>query len=358
MEDQRKKKSRKGKKNWRRNIDTKEIEDKLVSGNKEKDAKEQYEQIKKKIAKTQTAQLFTVDSDKPRSRRAPLNPDRFKKKAKVEVPLKADIKIVNRITRNKQAMAGPQPTEEKEENLEWKQTDEGRREYKHILPQNEVASVVMPHGGQSYNPSYQQHQELLDSIVLKEQDLDKIKVFGSKKVNKAVFNQASKKIKKLKNAKAQKALDEQLAQKKQRQLKNEASHLQVFSKEIDRKNQEIREKHKIAEEKKEFVKSQKKKGIVDKQRFGKHRYEMRETEFQAEKDLTESLRQMKPMNELNIKERFDSIYRRGILEKSEPWRAKPKPRVPRFKVTDLNRRRDDIEDEQLGDFSGAKISFM
>lgn len=45
-----------------------------------------------------------------------------------------------------------------------------------------------------------------------------------------------------------------------------------------------------------------------------------------------------------------------MLEKSEPWRAKAKLRVPRFKVTDLNRRRDDLEDEQLGNFQD-KLNF-
>lgn len=109
-------------------------------------------------------------------------------------------------------------------------------------------------------------------------------------------------------------------------------------------------------EKEVTVKQQKAKGIVEKSKFGKHRYEMRTPEFQQEKDLSENLRRLKPVNDLHLKERFDTIYRTRMLEKSEPWRAKAKLRVPRFKVTDLNRRRDDMEDEQLGNFQD-KLNF-
>lgn len=97
-------------------------------------------------------------------------------------------------------------------------------------------------------------------------------------------------------------------------------------------------------------KKNEKKGIVERSKYGKHRYEMREREFQLENELSENLRRLEPGNDLNIKDRFDTIYRTKMLEKSTPWRAKAKPRVPRFKVTDLNRRKDDKEDEQLGNF--------
>ncbi len=39
-------------------------------------------------------------------------------------------------------------------------------------------------------------------------------------------------------------------------------------------------------------------------------------EFQLENELSDNFRTMKTQNELNIKERFDSIYRRKMLEKS------------------------------------------
>lgn len=72
---------------------------------------------------------------------------------------------------------------------------------------------------------------------------------------------------------------------------------------------------------------------------------MGEKEFQLESELCENLRRLNPGNDLNIKERFDTVYRTKMLEKNTPWKAKVKPRVPRYKVTDLNRRRDDKEDE-------------
>lgn len=80
------------------------------------------------------------------------------------MPLKSDRKLVNALAKaGKTSMPkAPEPTPEQ---LEWKQTDEGRLEYNHVLPKNDIAAVVLPLQGQSYNPSYAHHQHLLDGIV-------------------------------------------------------------------------------------------------------------------------------------------------------------------------------------------------
>lgn len=106
----------------------------------------------------------------------------------------------------------------------------------------------------------------------------------------------------------------------------------------------------------ELRKENEMKGIVERSKFGKNRYVMKEPEFQLESELSENLRRLGSGGDLNIKDRFDTIYRTKMCEKSTPWKAKVKPRVARFKVTDLNRRRDDKEDEQLGNFQD-KLDF-
>lgn len=102
--------------------------------------------------------------DGPRRKREALNPDRFKKKARVEMAHKSDRKLVNKLVKEGKTCM-PKKPEPAPEQLEWKQTDEGRLEYNHVLPKNDIAAVVMPLQGQSYNPSYAHHQHLLDGIV-------------------------------------------------------------------------------------------------------------------------------------------------------------------------------------------------
>ncbi len=49
-------------------------------------------------------------------------------------------------------------------------------------------------------------------------------------------------------------------------------------------------------------------------RLGRHAYRMRKTDFQMEKDLSGSLRSMKPLGSTSLLEdRFDSVYRRNLL---------------------------------------------
>ena len=52
-------------------------------------------------------------------KRGPLDPNRFKKKAKVVVAMKADLKLVNKLAREGKT-SGKKVVEEKVEELEWK----------------------------------------------------------------------------------------------------------------------------------------------------------------------------------------------------------------------------------------------
>jgi nucleolar protein 53 len=85
------------------------------------------------------------------------------------------------------------------------------------------------------------------------------------------------------------------------------------------RNQNKRTYRKIAEEKvlQETV------GIVNKPRkIGRFKYEQRKNDFQLEEELAGSLRTIKPLgnNEL-IQDRFDSIFRRNLVEPDAPSNA-------------------------------------
>ena len=93
------KKSRKGKKSWRKNIDMESVQEELIQRNQAKAEKSQLASLQKKIAKEEPSSLFTIDSAVPRRRREPLQAGRFKKKEKEEVLLKADRLLVRRLAR-------------------------------------------------------------------------------------------------------------------------------------------------------------------------------------------------------------------------------------------------------------------
>ena len=80
-----------------------------------------------------------------------------------------------------------------------------------------------------------------------------------------------------------------------------------------------------------------------KQKFGKYKYSLPSAAFQFESELSDSFRRLENQNEVNLKERFDGFYRRKMLEKGDPFKAKNQRR--RIKEVDLDRRRMDKEDD-------------
>lgn len=96
-----------------------EVHEGVIEHNKQKVQKEEYEKLKKKIEKEEANKLFTIDDgSKDIKKRTPLDPNRFKKKTKEIVPLKADLKLVNKLIR-KGKTNGPVEVNEEKDNLEW-----------------------------------------------------------------------------------------------------------------------------------------------------------------------------------------------------------------------------------------------
>jgi hypothetical protein len=96
------------------------------------------------------------------------------------------------------------------------------------------------------------------------------------------------------------------------------------------KLEQSKQKHemlkKFEEDEKEL---QKKEGVVTKaQRVGRFKYQMRKTDFQMEEELAASLRQLRPKTGADLlKERYDDVFRRNLLEPTVPegaWGVKRK----------------------------------
>jgi len=92
-----------------------------------------------------------------------------------------------------------------------------------------------------------------------------------------------------------------------KQAENEGKAL---NKKIDRRNK-VREAE---------LDSQVKTGIVaDPKKLGRFKYHQRKTEYQLDSELSGNLRQMRPLgNDLLLEDRFDSIFRRNLVEPDAP----------------------------------------
>ena len=56
--------------------------------------------------------------------------------------------------------------------------------------------------------------------------------------------------------------------------------------------------------------------------LGRFKYKQRKSDFQLQEDLTGNLRQMKPLgNDMLVEDRFDSIFRRNLVEPDAPTNA-------------------------------------
>ena len=56
--------------------------------------------------------------------------------------------------------------------------------------------------------------------------------------------------------------------------------------------------------------------------LGRFKYKQRKEEFQLQDDLAGNLRQMKPIgNDFLVEDRFDSIFRRNLVEPDAPTNA-------------------------------------
>ena len=226
-----------------------------------------------------------------------------------------------------------------------------------------VKPVVLPVGGQSYNPSIKDHKLLLKDVAVTEEvcvakDLLSMKrvkplTYGDIKieitakpedapeseeevdssdeeidmdaplginepVDRLNLKDQSKRNKdKMTREKLQKIKDETIAKRFNKDIERIDNLVKQAENEGKAVNKRILRKHKgIAEE----LSKQETTGlVVDPKKLGRFRYHQRKIEYQLDSELSGNLRQMRPLgNDLMLEDRFDSIYRRNLVEPDAP----------------------------------------
>jgi len=85
---------------------------------------------------------------------------------------------------------------------------------------------------------------------------------------------------------------------------------------------------------KEEIENQEKTGMINKSKnIGRFKYKQRKLEYQLQEELAGNLRTMKPLgNDLLIEDRFDSLFRRNLVEPDAPTQGeKRRQRKAKYK---------------------------
>ena len=340
----------------------------------------------------QDSQLFSSNTKKDglKEKRAKLKEDRFKEIER-STKSRAEEKLINRYARkmtNRESMGlEPIPKRQKVANRKPKMEDDDLGDLDDIWAtpseikslkfhafkegfakkdQLNVKSVILPAGGQSYNPNIADHKALLKNLAKIEEtgvekelkDLKKLKPFtygfelepaekGQEEavpseeedssdeeidlnaplaVNKAVTRldiktQAERNKQDLVRQKER--LVKEL--KKKRMMEKDIDRLENLAKQAENETEHIKKRvesqHRAIEAEKAY---QERTGLVNKQmkKIGRFKYNQRKLEYQLEDELSGNLRQLKPCgNDLLIEDRYDSIYRRNFVELDAPTKA-------------------------------------
>jgi len=337
----------KGKKNWRRNIDITGLEEEIeVQKHQEKLEKEAKEQIKQKP-------LFYID-EKPEGKtrqRTPLDPDRFKKKAKELT--KSEAKVVSKLTAKalrrseiKEAISNAKiarkQNNESINDVECWDEEETKPSRIHS-EEIKAPAVLHPHEGQSYNPTFKAHKELLELVVEEETVKDK------KKNENPEFDRVKKSDLELRKLIASRKERREAREKAQRKLEKKQSHDIMYIKKIKREieDQDAEEKRILEErekKEKELEKLLEEGKVIRTKKLNRNKYEYPGTDFQTTNELKSNLRTIKVAGSL-ARDRFDSIFRRNLIEKTGyDKKKKKKSRIPKFKYHSTERGQKDDED--------------
>ncbi|KAF7728313.1 hypothetical protein EC973_006254 [Apophysomyces ossiformis] len=405
--------SRKGKKAWRKNVDIKPIEEGL-------DASRREERVHGKAGPLKDTQLFAIDTvgdvkvrrqlakDKPLkidqilAERSAVPATRNKVNAGRSINDKqAELKKIEKMAKRKLTNA-PVPGAKKKKDQVYdmwaEESEEKSNDFlDHIKPRKVKApvtlarkpeaavhqpAVVVPAAGASYNPTMEQHQELLR--VAHEIEVQKIeekkKLDEQLKYRKELDDLESELQQEEKDAEEEEAAataaaadndeeetKEQIEERKTRVQRNKERRLRrehilnqkkeqekSIRKQVDKLNgieEELSKRQaeleKMEERRREKEENEKKEGL---KRIGKHFVQEMPIEVQLQDELSESLRQLKVYEPVEIallisslfssqpegnvfKDRFVSLQKRNIIE----------PRVPvtahrRYKLKEYEKR--------------------
>ena len=309
-------KAKKGKQKWRKNLDITELQETI--------AEQPHASLppKKPLKKP----LFFIDPAPSKTIKKSLDPNRFKKKPKGP-PSKYELKRISK--KEHSSLLNPNPPVESP-----KLDDAWRKPLNKkpvVLPmKDKTPKNPLPAAGQSYNPSFKDHKNLLQDIVATELSKDDIKHAVSNKVNR-VHKEKPKAI-------TQKRLDHQftLIKKYKRELreKQAVSDLRMKVKE---------EREKIEE------KALEKGKVLKVKRIGKTRFNEKIPDFKLSNELPENLRKINTEGSV-VRDAFQNVFRKGRIEPGNPFGAKKKiQKLPKYKYHSTDRRGEDREDEGLGE---------
>ena len=179
---------------------------------------------------------------------------------------------------------------------------------KHSLKNIPVPNIILPHGGQSYNPSVNDHHHLMNLVVdqneKKEMKFErKVKKINNKKKLKAKTEKMKRHLKEMEEAKR--------AKKIEKEAKNIDIYFKQADKNFERKQKRLEEKRKRQSE----IRKKIEKGQIQpyKRRIGLRKYELRPLEFKEQDDIDPRLLAAEASNEV-ILTKYDDIFRRGLLE--------------------------------------------
>ncbi|XP_011138181.1 ribosome biogenesis protein NOP53 [Harpegnathos saltator] len=274
---------------------------------------------------------------------------------------------------------------------EWMSTDSVRHTVKHLGVQKRklpsslykktslLPAVEAPHPGTSYNPSYTDHQKLLNDIAQKELELMKeeahldrvtTKMFKKVPLNKRDENlmkemseglpikkqttENSKPTKEgdveeedssvaIANSKPVKNIKKTLVQKRKQREQKQAANERTLAKIEKRKVSDI---YKLKMLKKQIESKEKKEDFLRQKRMKKHeresttpkilsktKFEPLDPVFQLSEELSGNLRNCNPSKNL-LKDRFKSLQQRNIIAPSVIKLTKDKAKVKRFMKPD------------------------
>lgn len=350
------KKSKHGKKNWRKNIDMTEIEIKENELNKEA-------MFEDSIKNKKADELYSIDNTSTQNIKL-LNKKTNRSEQKKEKRSKFETKMINQIMKNNKYNKSELKKEDNEIDL-WDDEDKNIKKEKETII---YPKVPIAHPGQSYNPEKKDVEQLLKKVVDLNKNIIKEEIKDNKKEDKyyeseessieneikvsnnpAVddSNRLSKKQKKDKFIKKQNRLKNkhEIIQKQQKIIifnslsnkrleKEKAKNIQLINQQKNKEKQELQNKKNLL-----------KNGIIDNDKQFLE-------DFQISKSST--LRTLSTDNNF-LRERFNNILKRNVLgEYNQINKSKRNRKLNQIKILDLKNRDDlylDDSDNKLKIFN-------
>lgn len=147
-------------------------------------------------------------------------------------------------------------------------------------------------------------------------------------------------------AKKQKIIEQTLRRTFEKDLERYDNLVKQDQNDSVRLRRVVDKRHKAVKDERD---TQEKVGTVTKSKtIGRFRYKQRKLDYQLEDELSGNLRQMKPMgNDVLLQDRFDSIFRRNLVEPDAPTMAeKKRQRKVSYKMFDrIGNKAMEIRDE-------------